>query len=56
MKVKIYDEESEKDLERDINEFIENNDVNIIDVQFRTCVGVFSNEQIYCFSAMIMYK
>lgn len=56
MKVKIIDENHEKDLENSINSFIENNDYEIVDIQFRTAVSIFSEEQVYCFSAMIIYK
>ena len=52
MKVKIYDEESEKDLEEKINDF----DGEIIDIKFQVGVSIFSEEQIYCFSGMIIYK
>ena len=55
MKVKIFDEGHEKDLEKNINLFLEN-DIEVLDIQFRTAISVFSNEQIYCFSAMIIYK
>ncbi len=55
MKVKIFDEAHEKDLERDINSFISEEDIKVIDIQFRTSVSIFSQEQVYCFSAMIMY-
>ncbi len=55
MKVKIFDEGHERDLERDINSFL-NEDIEVIDIQFRTAVSIYSNEQIYCFSAMILYK
>lgn len=55
IKVKIFDENHEKDLERKINEFISSG-VNVIDIQFRTAISVFSEDQIYCFSAMIVYK
>ena len=55
MKVKIFDECHERDLERDINSFL-NEDIEVIDIQFRTAVSIYSNEQIYCFSAMILYK
>lgn len=54
MKVKIFDESHEKDLERDINEFLEN-DIEVIDIKFSNSVSIFSEEQIYCFSAMIIY-
>ncbi|MBR4178802.1 MAG: sporulation protein Cse60 [Bacilli bacterium] len=56
MKVKIFDENHERDLENDINCFINENDIEIVDIQFRTAVSIFSSEQVYCFSAMILYK
>ena len=55
MRVKIFDEAHEKDLERDINMFIDNDNIEVMDIQFRTSVSVFSEEQIYCFSALILY-
>ena len=54
MKVKIFDEESEYDLERDINEFI-TDDIEVMDIQFQTSISIFGSEQIYCFSALIIY-
>ena len=54
MKVKIFDEESEEDLEEDINSFLEN-DNEIIDIKYQVSTSMYSEEQIYCFSAMIMY-
>ncbi len=56
IKVKIIDENHEKDLEKSVNNFLMNNDYDIIDIQFRTAVSIFGEEQIYCFSAMIIYK
>ncbi|MBR2841098.1 MAG: sporulation protein Cse60 [Bacilli bacterium] len=56
MKVKIFDESHEKDLEDAINEFIEEENPEIFDIKFSSSLGVFSEEQIYCFSALIMYK
>ena len=55
MKVKIFDEEDESDLEEDINEFIEENNIEVMDIKYEVSVGVFSEEQIFCFSAMILY-
>lgn len=55
MKVKIFDYEDELDLEEDINTFIEDNDIEVIDIKYQVSVGVFSEEQIFCFSAMIIY-
>lgn len=56
MKVKLFDEESEIDLERDINSFISNEDIEVYDIKFSTSSCIYSNEQIYCFSALIIYN
>ena len=55
MKVKIFDESHEKDLEDKINEFLKENK-KIIDIKYQVSVAMFSEEQIYCFSAMILYN
>ena len=54
MKVKVFDEGHEKDLEASINTFLENVE-EVIDIKFSVAVAI-SEEQIYCFSALIMYK
>ena len=54
MKVKVFDESHEKDLEVALNEFIM--DVDVIDIKYQVSVAVFGEEQIYCFSALVMYK
>ena len=54
VKVKIFDEDHEEDLENKINELIE--DKEIVDIKYSVGVSVFSEEQIYCFSALILYK
>ncbi len=56
MKVKIFDESHESDLEKDINDFINEHEPEIIDIKFSVSTSIFSEEQIYCFSALIMYK
>ena len=57
MKVKIFDEMHEKDLENNINEFISEMEAeDIIDIKYQVSISMFSEEQIYCFSAMIVYK
>ena len=55
MKVKIFDLEDEKDLESDINEFLNDLEGEVIDIKYQVSIGVFSEEQIFCFSAMIVY-
>ena len=54
MKVKIFDENHEKDLEDKINEFLKEQN-NIIDIKYQVSIAMFSEEQIYCFSALILY-
>ena len=54
MKVKIFDENHEKDLENDVNEFLSSN-IEVIDIKYQVSVSVYSEEQIFCFSAMIIY-
>lgn len=56
MKVKIFDLEDEKDLEDEINHFLDNNDIDVIDIKYQVSVGVFSEEQVFCFSAMVVYS
>jgi len=56
MKVKVIDESHEKDLENEINKFIESSDIDVIDIKFSTSCTLYSEEQIYCFSALIMYN
>lgn len=56
MKVKVFDEGHEKDLENSINSFLGTNDVDIIDIKFNVSVAVCGEEQIYCFSALVIYS
>ena len=54
MKVKVIDEECEKDLENSINTFL-SNDINIVDIKYQIAIATNGEEQLYCFSAMIIY-
>ena len=56
MKVKVIDEGHEKDLEESINNFIKENNIDIIDIKFNSSCSIYGEEQIYCFSALIMYE
>jgi len=56
MKVKIFDESHEQDLEEDINQFIEEENPKIIDIKYSVSNSIYSEEQIYCFSALIIYQ
>lgn len=55
MKVKIFDFEHEKDLENAVNDFLEG-DIEVIDIKFSVSTSVFSEEQIFCFSALLLYQ
>jgi len=54
MKVKVIDEECEKDLEASINSFL-SNDIDVIDIKYQVAIAINGEEQLYCFSAMIIY-
>lgn len=56
MKVKVFDCDHEKDLEESINGFLEEFEGEIIDIKFSVSASVFGEEQVYCFSALIMYR
>ena len=56
MKVKLFDMEDELDLEVAINDFLDNVSGEVIDIKYQVSMGIFSEEQVYCFSAMIIYK
>lgn len=54
LKVKIFDDEHEKDLEEDINNFIL--DKEIFDIKYQVSIGISGEDQIYCYSALIIYR
>ena len=56
MKVKLFDENHELDLEKSINKFLESNDVELIDIKYQVALNIVGEEQIFCFSAMIIYS
>ncbi|AGX05897.1 MULTISPECIES: sporulation protein Cse60 [Bacillaceae] len=58
IKVKLFDHEHEKDLEKDMNHFLERIDENrLIDIKYNVAaIQEEEEEQIYCFSAMVVYR
>lgn len=56
--VEIFDEEHERDLKFKINNFLKGiNEGDIIDIKY--CIHAFldcNGQQIYCYSAMIIYR
>lgn len=55
MKVKIFDESHEKDLESSVNGFLTTSP-EVIDIKYSVNALINGEEQIYCFSAMIIYR
>ena len=56
MKVKLFEKKKKKDLEKVINLFLNEGNYDIIDIKFQVAIAVCGEEQIYCFSAMIIYN
>ena len=56
-KVKVFDKEHEKDLEAAVNDFLSRlKDGQLIDVKYSVAAMESEGEQIYCFSAMVIYR
>ena len=58
LKVKVFDCEHENDLTNEINNFIKeisNKDKEVIDIKYSTSISINDDEQIFCFSALVMY-
>ncbi len=53
MLVKVFDCDTEKELEECVNNFIY--DKEVIDIKYQLHFLVNGEEQIYCFSCMIIY-
>lgn len=57
IRVKIFDEEHEEDLETKMNDFLEDLDEQeLIDIKYQLSTFYDYKDQIYCYSAMIIYK
>ena len=56
MKVKLFDENHELDLEKSINKFLSDKDIELIDIKYQVALSIVGEEQIFCFSAMIIYE
>lgn len=56
MQVKLFDEVHELDLEASVNKFLSELDGEIKDIKYQVALGVSGEEQIYCFSAMVIYN
>lgn len=56
MKVKCFDEQHEDDLTDVMNEFLADKLYKIIDIKFSTAAFLVKEEQIFCFSALLLYE
>jgi ferredoxin-fold anticodon binding domain-containing protein len=59
IQVKLFDREHEKDLEKEMNRFLKGLDEKkLLDIKYNVAALPEDEEedQIYCFSAMIIYK
>lgn len=56
MKVKLFDESHELDLEKSINKFLSEKQIDLLDIKYSIAISTCGEEQIYCFSAMIIYR
>ncbi|WP_338472032.1 sporulation protein Cse60 [Niallia sp. XMNu-256] len=59
IKVKLFDTEHEKDLEVEINYFLEDlEEHQLVDIKYNVAAmpEEDDDEQIYCFSAMVIYR
>ena len=56
MKVKLFDAEHEKDLEKDINNFLKDEKVEVKFIKYSTSHFFGNGEQIYSFSCLIAFE
>lgn len=58
MKVRAFDANHELDLQDNLNSFLKGiNEDKIVDIKYCvSVVGFMDKEQIYCFSALVIYK
>lgn len=62
MKVKVFDCDTESELQNEINLFLADTSIEVIDIKFSTAMAIdtysddTAGDQYFCFSALIMYK
>ena len=57
MKIKLFDEGHEKDLEEKVNDFLKGiKEEKVVDIKFQVSTMFDLKDQIYCYSAMVIYK
>lgn len=57
VKVKLFDEDHEQDLEESVNAFLATLKENqLIDIKYQVALGTDEEGQVFCFSAMVIYR
>ena len=56
MKVKLFDENHEQDLEEAINDFLSRKNIDLIDIKYQLSIMYDYKDQIYCYSALLLYN
>ncbi|KAA6446802.1 sporulation protein Cse60 [Bacillus atrophaeus] len=58
LKVAVFDEEHEKDLQTEINSFLRGiSEEQLVDIKYTVSAACDpEGEQLYCFSALILYR
>lgn len=56
LKVKLFDEEHELDLEDALNEFLEDFRGEIKEIKYQVALAMNGNEMEYCYSALVFYE
>ena len=58
LQVQIFDEENEQDLMQEVNQFLKKLDEkDLIEIKYSiACFSTIKNEQVYCYSAFILYR
>ncbi|MEI5908807.1 sporulation protein Cse60 [Bacillus spongiae] len=57
LQVRLFDYEHEQDLQKELNAFLAGfSSRDIIDIKYNVSAATTDKEQIYCFSAMVIYQ
>ncbi len=57
VQIRVFDEEHERDLEDAVNTFLKGlSDRDVIDIKYQVGCITDEEEQIYCFSAMVIFR
>ncbi len=58
LKIAVFDEEHEKDLQTEVNTFLKGiSDEQLVDIKYTVAAACDpEGEQLYCFSALILYR